>query len=463
MFIFSSEIKGILENRSIERRLNLNSLDQLITFPGVISPNTMFKDIYSLEAGHYLIVSEEKVLNCEYWDLVFYKDKTEEKSEQQYIEELDALLDESVRLRLNADVPVGFYVSGGLDSSLIAAKINNLKKDIKNAFSVYFDNKTISELRYQEMICKFLNLNHYKRKIDIYDIAENLKNVIYFSETPLKETYNTASFLLSAMVEQQKTKVVLTGEGADELFAGYIGYSFDLLKQRNLSDISMDIDNEIKIRKTLWNKESFVYEKNYASYEQIKKSLYSEALVNIYDSFCCHKAPIVDFKKTDGLSVTQLRSYVDFKLRLSDHLLSDHGDRMAYANSIEARYPFLDKNIIEIATKLPDNMKIRNHVEKIILKKIGENILPPQIVNRPKFSFVAPGSVDLLRLNHEYINDMLNVDRIKRMGIFNTQKIESLKCKYSKEGFKLNLPFENDLLIIVLTLNIFMDLFKVTL
>ena len=210
----------------------------------------MFKNIYSLENGHYLLANRDgEIKNKEYWDLIYPKEgqiNYNKKDENYYIEKLDEIISDSVKLRLQADVPVGFYISGGLDSSIIASKIKNLSYGQKrHSFSIDFEDKKISESKYQNMMSEYVNSIHHNKMFGIDDMESRLRRTIYHSETPLKETYNTASMALSELVREQRIKVVLTGEGADELFAGYVGYRFDKIRkmQRTTSINNFDINN----------------------------------------------------------------------------------------------------------------------------------------------------------------------------------------------------------------------------
>jgi asparagine synthase (glutamine-hydrolysing) len=144
---------------------------------------------------------------------------------------------------------------------------------------------------------------------------------------------------------------------------------------------------------------------------------------------------------------------------LSDHLVSDHCDRVNYANSVEGRYPFLDIELLDFIKTIPPGIKLKGLVEKYILKMVAKKYVPDEIVNRQKFSFVAPGSPQLLRNNIEWVEDILSYETIKRQGYFNPDTIERLKKMYRKENFKLNLPFDPDLLIIVITFGLFLDVF----
>jgi asparagine synthase (glutamine-hydrolysing) len=187
--------------------------------------------------------------------------------------------------------------------------------------------------------------------------------------------------------------------------------------------------------------------------------LYSECLNEKFEDINCLNHQLIDKSKIRNRDLLQKRSYVDYKIRLVDHLVSDHGDRMALANSVEVRYPFLDKNIAEFAAELPSELKLNDFSEKYLLKKMAGRYVPRSIIEREKFGFVAPGSPYLLQNNCEYVNDLLSFDLIKRQGYFNPHQIEHLKKMYSEKGFKVNAPFETDLLIIVLTYGILLDTF----
>jgi len=217
---------------------------------------------------------------------------------------------------------------------------------------------------------------------------------------------------------------------------------------------------EDELRERLWGDKNFFYEKDHHALKEIKSTLYSDRLNELYGEFDCLKHSLINKERLRGKHPIHQRSYLDFKLRLSDHLISDHGDRMALANSVEARYPFLDIDLVEFSTRVPPDLTLHNYIEKYILKRVGEDLLPAEIVKREKFGFHAPGSPYLLRQGIEWINDMVSHDRIKRQGYFKPEVIDRLRNEYTQSGFKLNLPFEDDLLIIVLTFGIFLDTFN---
>lgn len=470
-FVFGSEIKAIIEHPEVVRKVDVVGLDQTFTFAGLISPRTMFENIHSLDNGHYLLVDDQgRMEKHEYWDLK-YPDgpiPMNGKSEKEYIDELEGKFEDAIRLRLRSDVPTGFYLSGGLDSSMIAMKISKLlekNEEVKSsafspkeAFSIDFIDSQHSESNYQKLIARESKTKLNQKTFFYGDIADRLANSVYHSECPIKETYNTASLVLSESVRSKGIKVIQSGEGADEFFAGYVGYRFDQMREMGM------VQNEASpmeqaLRERLWGDPNFYYERNFLEFDEVKKGIYSDAINASWEDVNCLNHPVINPDKVRNLDILNKRAYIDYKIRLVDHLVSDHGDRMAMANSVEVRYPFLDKNLIEYSTALPTSLKLNDFTEKYILKQMASRFVPREVFEREKFHFIAPGSPYLLQKNIEYINDLLSYDLIKKQGFFNPDKIEQLKKTYSQEGFTVNAPYESDLLIIVITFGILLEKF----
>jgi len=265
---------------------------------------------------------------------------------------------------------------------------------------------------------------------------------------------------LSQSARDQNIKVILAGEGADELFAGYPGYRFDQLGLRNSKPYDLETILEDELREKLWGDKDIFYEVEQIRLREVKLALYSTGLNELFEDFDCLNQELVNKDLLRDRHFVHQRSYLDFKLRLSDHLLSEHGDRMVLANSTEGRYPFLDIELVEFATRIPPDLKLNSFTEKYILRKMAEGLVPPEIIKREKFGFRAPGTPYLLRQNIEWINDLLSYERIKRQGYFNPEVTERLKSQYSQPGFNLNPHLEIDLLMVVLTFNILLDSFK---
>ncbi|MEW6238527.1 MAG: asparagine synthase (glutamine-hydrolyzing) [Candidatus Omnitrophota bacterium] len=463
MLLFASEIKALLTHSSIKHKVNPTALDQIFTFPGLVSPATMFNGIYSLKSGHYLRVKESGIETREYWDLVYPEEQDIEppREESYYIRRLDELFNQAVLYRLNADVPVGFYLSGGLDSSLVASVIHAARpNERRHSFSVLFSQAEIDERRYQRLMSEYVGSIHHETEFDWPQIGERLRSAIYHAECPLKESYDACSLALSELVRRAGLKVVLTGEGSDELFAGYVGYRLDQTRSSDMDD-PFDVETmlENERREELWGDSHFFYERDFLAFRETKSAIYSEALAARMEDFESIHHPLVDKEKLRNRHPMHKRSYLDFKLRIADHLVADHGDRPAYANSVEARYPFLDVDLVEFVKTIPPSMMIKDATEKYILRAMAKNYLPTPILNREKFGFVAPGSPYLLQRNIDWVNDLLSTETIKRQGYFNPAAVERLKARYSAEGASVNTTFETDFLMIILTFGIFLETF----
>jgi asparagine synthase (glutamine-hydrolysing) len=464
VFVFGSEIKAILEHPMVCRDVDLTGLDQVLSFPGLVSPRTMFKGIESLKSGHYITLEDSRVTVRQYWDLDYPRmsDGIEERPEGYYASRVDELLAQSVRYRLQADVPVGFYLSGGLDSSLIAALIRRVSPGVtRHSFSIAFndENRDLSEKRFQQMMVESNQSIHHELMFDWSEIQQRLPGMIYHCECPVRETYNTCSMALSRATKKSGITVVLTGEGSDETFGGYIGYRFDQAGRRAEKKYDLDSVLEDDLRERLWGDRDLFYEQHQYALREVKQTLYSAGVNEHFEQFDCTNFELVDKERLQGRHPLHQRSYLDFKLRLADHLLSDHGDRMALAHAVEARYPFLDINLVQFAREIPPGMKVNGLTEKYIIKKVAEGLVPRDIIDREKFGFRAPGSPYLLQQNIEWVNDMLSPDRIKRQGYFNPDTVERLKTQYSRPGRKINPHLESDWLLIVLTFGVLLDTF----
>jgi asparagine synthase (glutamine-hydrolysing) len=463
--LFASEIKALLEHSLVERRVDLTGLDQVITLPGPVSPRTLFAGVHSLAPGHYLLVDNGRLVDRAYWDLDYPMAGDVDPELRPNFDDLESRLRGAVGTRLLADVPVGLLLSGGLDSSLIAAMASDIdqvkgNRVRRNAFSIGFETPEIDESAQQRLVANHVSAVHHQQTFTTIDIEAGLRQAVWHAESPLKESYNTCSLVLSALVRANGVKVVLTGEGADELFGGYVGYRLD--SDRSAADeFGLDQALERELRDRVWGDPSFFYERDYAAFDEVKGALYSPDLAHCLRDFACTREPIVDHARLSGRHPLHKRSYVDFKLRLADHLLADHGDRVSYANSVEARYPFLDRGVIDWVRNTPPGRLVREGWEKYPLRVVAGRYLPDAIAKRPKFGFVAPSSAVLLQKRVAWVEDYLSPARIKAAGYFNANGVERLKEQYREPGFDLTTTFETDLLMIVLTFEIFRDCFLI--
>lgn len=457
--IFASEIKAILECPEVERRLNLKAVDQLMNFPGSVSPETFFHGIRSLKAGHMLRIGRDGELrDSEYWDLIYSPEEEEDKGEAYYVERLRELMKESISRRLIADVPVGFYVSGGLDSSVVACYIGKYLLDSYYSFSAEIGEADLDESRFQRIVKECVNSTHYSTKVGEEEIWKNLYDVVYHAESGLKESYDVAAFMLSDLVRRSPAKAVLTGQGSDEFFCGYVGYMVDLFREMQKGKMSRE---ECEINERLWGDPYFRYERDHHSIRQIHKTVYSDRIRGEIDSFSAIAESPVNVERLTGLSSQKRRSYIDYKLRLSDHLLTEHGDRMFFSHSVEGRHPFLDSELLSFVATIPDKYKMNGAKEKYILKKAGEGIVPDEILKRRKFPFQAPGMSSMVKKANgeiEFLSDSL----IKKYDIFDLNKVKEMKKVYLAEDFRLMGAYEIDYLLIVMTVTMLCERYKLT-
>lgn len=458
MFAFCSEIKGLFTLDKIDREINPDGLSQVFTFWSTLTPNTPFKNIYELQPGHYMVVNKKQTIIKQYWHLDFspslvspnrnFKDTTDE---------LFNLLNDAVQIRLRADVPVGAYLSGGLDSSLTTALISKIYPENLNTFSISFDEDSYDETKYQQEVSNSLNTKHTSFFCTTDDIVDNFTDTIWHTEVPILRTSPTPMFLLSKRVRESNIKVVITGEGADEMLGGY-----NIFKEAKVRRFWAN-QPDSKIRPRLLSKlypylpqlkdSSDFSLKMFFGYKlnEIDNPFYSHLLrwhnTSRLKSFfssdfnACILAgdPITEIKnklpqRFNDWSLLAKSQYLESSIFMSEYLLSSQGDRMAMGNSVEGRYPFLDYRLIEFCAKLPDNYKLNALNEKFILKKLSTGKIPDSITKRTKQAYRAPISNSFFS-NHgkRFMNEVLNEMKLDDSGIFDSKKIKTLISRLQKQ------------------------------
>lgn len=457
--VFASEIKGILEYPGVERRLNLKAVDQLMNFPGVVSPTTFFDGIYSLRAGHMLQIEPgREIQDREYWDMLYNPVEEEDRGEAYYVERLRELLKEAISRRLIADVPIGFYISGGLDSSVVACYIGKYLLNSYYSFSAEIGSGELDESRFQQIIHEYVDSTHYVTKITEDELWENLTSVIYHAESAVKESYDVAAFLLSKLVSGSPAKAVLTGQGSDEFFCGYVGYMVDLFRGMQKGKMTPE---ECALNERLWGDPYFRFERNHPEIRKLHRQVYSKDAWSQLDRFSALAESPICVDHVRGLSTQRRRSYIDYKLRLSDHLLGEHGDRMFFSHSVEGRHPFLDKELLEFVATIPDKYKLNGTNEKYILKKAAQGIVPDEILKRKKFPFQAPGMSAMVKQSNGHL-DFLSDSLIRKYGVFDPDHVREMLRLYSEPDFKLMGAYEIDYLLIVMTVTMLCETFSLS-
>lgn len=457
--LFASEIKAILEYPGVPRKLNMKAVDQLMNFPGVVAPTTFFEGISALRGGHLLEITASGIRDVEFWDLRYPVEEGPDLGEEYYAQTLREKLKEAIARRLVADVPIGFYISGGLDSSIVACYIGKFMLNSCYSFSAEIGSGELDESRFQQMVKECVGSTHYSTKVNEAELWENLSRVIYHAESAVKESYDVAAYLLSGLVRQSPAKAVLTGQGSDEFFCGYVGYMMDLFRNMQKGKMSPE---EQAANALLWGDPYFRYERNHPEIRKIHRQLYSDNVRGEIENFSAWRESPIDIHKVEGLSSQKRRSYIDYKLRLSDHLLGEHGDRMFFAHSVEGRHPFLDAELLDFVTTIPDKYKLNGTNEKYILKKAGEGIVPQPILKRRKFPFQAPGMSAMVKrpsLGPDFLRDEL----LKKYGVFDVNYVNQMKKAYQEENFQLMGAYEIDYLLIVMTVTMLCETYGLSL
>jgi asparagine synthase (glutamine-hydrolysing) len=449
--IFGSEIKAILADRRVRAEIDPAVLDQVFTFWGPLSPRTVFRDIFEIPPGHYLLAREGNIAVKSYWQINFAPAASErpQKSFEEYLEEFSGLLVDAVKIRLRADVPVGAYLSGGLDSSTIASIIRNFTSNRLDTFSIAFTDVNFDESAFQRRMAGFLGTEHQVVQATHADIGRVFPDVVWHTEVPLMRTAPAPMFLLSKLVRDSGYKVVLTGEGADEFLAGY-----DIFKEAKIRRFwAKEPDSKFRhlLLKRLYpditdlskNATSFLAAFFREDLTQVERPEYSHAVRWRNNRRTCrffspevrqaagrHFDEVLaeqlhpQFREWDPTARAQ---YLEIKIFLSQYLLSSQGDRMAMANAVEGRFPFLDYRLVEFCNWLPANLKLHGLTEKYLLKKLGRKWLPPEIWQRPKRPYRAPIQRSFFNETApDYVGELLSPEKLKQTGLFNPAAVSQL-------------------------------------
>jgi len=452
---FASEIKALFRNAEVKRELNPENLSQIYTFWTAITPATAFRNISELPPGHFLKFSRKGLTVKKFWDLTF-TDSNAMISLSDALDGFNELFTNAVRIRLRADVEVAAYLSGGIDSSTTVAYIKDIEPGVLNTFSIGFEDKDFDESKYQEEAVKYLNTNHRAISCTSKEIAEAFPRVVWHSETPLTRTAPTPMLILSKLVRDNNIKVVITGEGSDEILAGYDIFREAIIRRfwasqpgsslrptllkkiypdiphlRNASPNILKMFFGYRLEDTANPLYSHLLRWNNSNHIKKHFSDHLRDSVNGYDPL----ADLADrlpesFMQWSPLARAQ---WLETTVFMSGYLLSSQGDRMAMANSVEGRYPFLDYRVIEYCSSLPDKLKLNGLNEKYLLKKLMTGRIPESIVQRPKQPYRAPiSSVFMGRERPDYVDEMLSEKMTRLAGIFSYESVAALLAKLEK-------------------------------
>jgi asparagine synthase (glutamine-hydrolysing) len=467
--IFASEIKALLPAISASPRLNIRALDQIMTFWAPVSPETIFDGVFEVGPGEMLAIETGVIKRRRYWDWVFPSPGEHRiEAEDALVEELQALLIDATTIRLRADVPVAAYLSGGLDSSGITALIKKHSNTQIRTFSLTFDDREVDESSHQRRVVEHLKTDHSSISCSAHDIAYAFPQTIVRTETPILRTAPVPMGMLSGHVREQGYKVVLTGEGADEVLGGY-----DLFKETKIRQFwakNPDSTFRAALLKRLYPYLSLQQRQNPA----YLRKFFGEALDNPENPYFSHIPRWTTTARTkaffaDSLTATltddaigaQLDAlpqafnqwhpfnraqYLEAKTLMSGYLLCSQGDRMLMANSVEGRFPFLDHRVIEFANRLHPKYMMRGLNEKHLLKRALAPYLPSTTVARFKQPYRAPDIEAFFGSGTppDYVMERLSAAAIRGAGYFDAGRVALLirKIRAGKAiGFKDNMAF----------------------
>jgi asparagine synthase (glutamine-hydrolysing) len=447
--IFASEIKSILQAEEVPRRMNLAALPEYLSLGYVPAPNTIFEGIEKLLPGHLLVYENGSITDQEYWDPQF--NRIESHSEGEWIELIREKFLESVRIRLVSDVPLGAFLSGGIDSSAVVAAMARLTDRPVKTYSIGFegDDEFYNELPYARIIAKAYATDHHEIIVRP-DVSDLLPKLIWHMDEPIADSAMVTTYLVSRLARESVT-VILSGVGGDEIFGGYRRYLSDNL-QRHYQHLPGFIRN-IWLPKALnrlpqdrhsgWRNNvryaaAFV---NTAGWDRVTRysrhvGVFSpEAAAEILGSATAaqhphHQVPSSETLRhyfgrcsdCDGLN--QL-IYVDLKTSLPDDLLL-LTDKMSMAASIECRAPFIDSELIELTGRMPSNLKVHGLTLKYLLKKAVQPWLPAEILRRKKRGFGAPVGSWLRKDLRFLVQETLSPDQVRKRGIFDPAAVQSI-------------------------------------
>lgn len=481
--LFASEIKALFASGVVERRIDLQALDQIFTFWFALAPKTAFEGISQLPPGHSMVVERGEIKIARYWQPTYVPEIADDSSTsvERKAEELLSLLQDATRIQLRSDVPVGAYLSGGLDSSFITALIRGIHTGRLRTFSVGFDDLEFDESGYQRRTTAFLGTDHKQVCCSYGEIGQVFPEVIWHAEQPIVRTAPAPLFQLSALVRESGFKVVLTGEGADEILGGYdifkeakirrfwardpSSHTRPLLLKKlypylqNLQTQSDEyLKNFFRVREQDLHNPFFSHLPRWELTSMLKRFFSADvrAQLSSFDSYAELRAALPD-PFADWPHFCQAE-YLETAYLLPGYILSSQGDRMAMAHSVEGRYPFLDHRVVKFASRLSPTLKMKVLSEKFLLKRSARGKIPPEIICRSKQPYRAPDGKSFFQPEAlPYVEDLLSPETIRADGIFDPQSVSALVKKF-KAGRAIGVK-DNMALVGILSTQLVMEQF----
>jgi len=442
-FVFGSEMKVLLTHGEISPEIDFSALDAYLTFGYVPEEFCIFKNVQKLLPGHFLTFKRGEIKTRKYWDFD-YRKVSDIKTEAEYVEILRDKIKESVKIRLISEVPLGAFLSGGVDSSSVVGMMSQILETPVKTFSIGFNEDSFNELKFARVAAKHFQTEHHEF-IVTPDLVETIDELVWHFDEPFADSSALPTFMVSKMAREFVT-VVLSGDGGDELFAGYTRYVVDRQRsamahlppfvRKNLRAVSERLPHGTKGKNYLYNISLDAIDRYIDSISQYnavrKKSLYSKDLQSkLNGNSGVSRYRNIAAGVSTGNAIDNLL-YLDSKTYLPADILTKV-DRMSMAASLEARVPLLDHELIELVTQIPASLKMKGLETKYIFKKAMAGIVPPEILYREKQGFGVPIEEWINNQLRARIHETLLERRTLERGYFEKSYIQTLLDEHSKQ------------------------------
>jgi len=449
---FASEIKSLLAARVLKPEINFAALPDYLANHGTSAEETLFANVKRLQPGHTLRWNDGQINIRQYWDLSFADEGAEDgRRDDDLIAEWMELFNTSVRLRLMADVPLGMFLSGGIDSSAIAAVMSGMMDEPVKTFSVAFAEREANELAYARMVAERFKTDHHEVIVSASEFFSVLPNMVWHEDEPLAHPSSVALYFVSRLAAEH-VKVVLTGEGSDELLGGYeryyktiynlaIGPAYQRLMpaffrrgiQTRIGALPIDSRVRHKMARTFLFLPADIENLYFDNFAVFTRDMQHELLAlqtkNRIGSIDPYREMRRYFESTNAHSLLNRMLYTDTKTYLHELLMKQ--DQMSMAASIESRVPFLDHKLVEFTVRLPERLKLRRgFTTKYVLRRAMKDVLPEQILARRKMGFPVPIGKWFRGEFSSVINEYVLSERAASRGIFNKEFVSNIVARH---------------------------------
>lgn len=443
---FASEIKSLLEAKAVRAEINFAVLPDQLANHGTSGEETLFRNVKRLLPGHTLTWKDGRVKIEKFWDVSF-EPKHEGKSDAELVDEWRELFRKSVELRLMADVPLGMFLSGGIDSSAICAMMARMVDEPIKTFSVGFSEREANELEYARLVAGVFKTDHHEITITPAQFFEALPRLVWHEDEPLGFIASVPLYFVSRLA-QKHVKVVLTGEGSDEILGGYGRYRKTLAllkygeKYESLTPdfvrslVKNNVDNFPlggKLKRTFLARRADIENLYFDNFAIFSKAMQQNLLTRATKEKIAHENPYADLQnylaETDARDLLDKLLYADTKTYLHELLMKQ--DQMSMAASIESRVPFLDHKLVEFTAKLPARMKLRGRETKWILREAMRDRLPAEILNRPKMGFPVPVGRWFRGEFRHIVDEYVLSEQALERGIFNADFVREIAARHN--------------------------------